>query len=199
MKISKWLFFVIFVSDALAGHQDLDPNSTPVTETIKISPKFFMSISLFYLTTFTLIYLILGPCCKEVQKEISEGDIGRLTQQYDSENSPKNTEKNSPKNNLENSLKNSPKNSLKNSPKNDLENSQKMMELQGAPSVKNEDDESSGEDVEVIIKRKEERGVDDDGNEVIREVVSHVIFWGDGTEEERPGLPGDEFEGCIDE
>ena len=57
-----------------------------------------------------------------------------------------------------------------------------------------EDDESSGEDVEVIIKRRKEIVTDADGNEVETEIVSHVIVFPDGTEEERPGLPGDEFQ-----
>lgn len=35
---------------------------------------------------------------------------------------------------------------------------------------------------------------DANGNEVETEVVSHVIVFPDGTEEERPGLPGDEFQ-----
>jgi len=60
--------------------------------------------------------------------------------------------------------------------------------------VKDDDESSSGEDVEVIIKRRKEIVTDANGNEVETEVVSHVIVFPDGTEEERPGLPGDEFQ-----
>ena len=62
-----------------------------------------------------------------------------------------------------------------------------------------DDDSSSGEDVEVIIKRRKEMVKDADGNEVEKEIVSHVIIFPDGTEEERPGLPGEELEAVSDE
>lgn len=68
------------------------------------------------------------------------------------------------------------------------------MPLAQEPSPKDDDESSSGEDVEVIIKRRKEIVTDANGKEVETEIVSHVIVFPDGTEEERPGLPGDEFQ-----
>jgi hypothetical protein len=62
-----------------------------------------------------------------------------------------------------------------------------------------DDDSSSGEDVEVIIKKRKEMVKDKDGNMVEKEIVSHLIIFPDGTEEERPGLPGEELEAVADE
>lgn len=46
----------------------------------------------------------------------------------------------------------------------------------------------------MVIKRRKEIVTDEDGNQVETEIVSHVIIFPDGTQEERPGLPGEELE-----
>jgi hypothetical protein len=142
------------------------------TANVEVTWKFWTAYGCGAFFLFVIIWLILGLFCQEAEEKVDEEDVGRLSKQY--EENEKETE-------------------MQNIGENEDQENEGKNEDEG-----NDEDEdgSSGEDVEVVVKRRQEKVVDDDGNEVMKEVVSHVIIWPDGTEEERPGLPGDDLQDC---
>ena len=168
------------------------------SDQIQLNPKQWGIIAGGGILVFGLTYLLLGLCCKFEPRTREQSST--LTSALTSDMSEmQETER--PLEEVPEEVEEEPEEEYEPEPGKNFQKT-KIDFLEPEPVEEEEpadDDSSSGEDVEVIIKKRKEIVKDEDGNEVEKEIVSHVIIFPDGTEEERPGMPGEEFEEVSDE